>query len=62
MQNQAGDTLISREGQFVIDEEGYLSLPEAGRVMGENGPIMVNDSDFVIVITSYSIHYTKLYD
>lgn len=32
-------TVYTRNGNFSIDEQGYLSLPEIGRVLGENGPI-----------------------
>lgn len=36
----------TRKGNFTIDEEGYLSLPGAGRVMGQNGPIHIGTSEF----------------
>lgn len=36
----------TRKGNFNIDEEGYLSLPGAGRIMGKNGPIHVGTSEF----------------
>lgn len=43
-----GEELLSRSGQFSIDGEGYLYLPGAGRVQGENGEIQVGNSDFSI--------------
>ncbi|MFA5657795.1 MAG: flagellar hook-basal body protein [Oscillospiraceae bacterium] len=43
-----GNTLLTRNGQFSIDGEGYLYLPGGGRVLGENGEINVGTSDFVI--------------
>lgn len=48
LQSDNGDVLLTRNGQFSIDDEGYLSLDGGGRVMGENGPIMLGTSDFSI--------------
>lgn len=31
--------VYTRNGSFILDKEGYLSLPRVGRVMGKNGPI-----------------------
>lgn len=45
---EAGETLLTRNGQFNIDDEGYLALGSAGRVMGEDGPIQVGTADFSI--------------
>lgn len=39
---------LSRNGNFDIDEEGYLILRGVGRVMGEGGPIQVGTSDFTV--------------
>lgn len=41
VQNQAGNIVYTRAGSFNIDQDGYLIVPEVGRVMGENGPIYV---------------------
>jgi len=39
---QEGDrTLYTRNGSFVIDDEGYLYLDGVGRVLGEEGPIQL---------------------
>lgn len=32
----------TRNGSFTLDNEGYLSLQHVGRVMGDNGPILLN--------------------
>lgn len=42
----ANGTVYSRNGSFNIDNEGYLVLPEVGRVMGQNGPIKVGTDNF----------------
>ena len=34
-----GGTVYTRNGNFSLDEEGYLCLPSIGRVLGEDGPI-----------------------
>lgn len=44
----AGGNIYSRNGSFILDDEGYLSLPGAGRVMGKDGPIYLNDDQVVI--------------
>ncbi len=47
--NPAGaETLLTRNGQFNIDDEGYLALGSAGRVMGQGGPIQIGTADFSI--------------
>lgn len=35
------EVLYTRNGSFSVDEEGYLSLPGVGRVLGEDGPILM---------------------
>lgn len=39
---------MTRNGNFDVDEQGYLILPEVGRVIGNNGFIQVGGSDFTI--------------
>lgn len=39
---------LTRNGNFDMDDEGYLVLAGAGRVMGQNGPIKVDTSDFTV--------------
>ncbi len=36
---------LTRDGQFSLDEEGYLVLPGFGRVLGENGEIQIGNGD-----------------
>ncbi len=38
----------TRDGQFELDDEGYLTLNKAGRVQGENGDIFIGNDDFVV--------------
>lgn len=38
-------TVYTRNGSFSLDEEGYLTLPTIGRVLGEDGPIRVTTDD-----------------
>lgn len=40
--------MLTRNGQFCIDNEGYLALGNAGRVLGEGGPIRLGTADFSI--------------
>lgn len=42
------DRLLTRNGQFVVDKEGYLALGTGERVLGDRGPIKVGTSDFSI--------------
>lgn len=40
---------LTRDGQFALDEEGYLVLPGFGRVQGEGGDINLEGrSDFIV--------------
>lgn len=39
--------VYTRSGSFAIDDDGYLSLPGVGRVLGENGPIQL-ETDRII--------------
>ncbi len=42
-------TYLTRNGQFDIDEQGYLILPQTGRVLGTNNtPIQVGDTNFEV--------------
>lgn len=37
---QSGNGVVyTRNGSFTLDDQGYLTLPTIGRVLGENGPI-----------------------
>ena len=42
-----GEVLLTRNGQFNIDQEGYLALGSAGRVIDDQGnPILLGTADF----------------
>lgn len=40
---------LTRNGNFNIDEEGFLVLKGAGRVLGQEDPIQVSSSDFTVL-------------
>lgn len=46
--NGAGEEFLSRDGQFSLDDQGFLILPGFGRVQGENGDIEIGVSDFTV--------------
>lgn len=46
--NEEGDESLTRDGQFSLDEEGYLVLPGFGRVQGEGGDIQLGTSSIGI--------------
>ncbi|QHW32568.1 flagellar hook-basal body protein [Paenibacillus rhizovicinus] len=37
VQNQDGETRYTRDGQFKLDEQGFLTLPDGSRVLGADG-------------------------
>jgi flagellar basal-body rod protein FlgF len=41
-------TVYTRNGSFILDEEGYLSLPRVGRVLGQKGPIRLENDNFQV--------------
>ncbi len=44
----SGGNMYTRNGSFILDDDGYLSLPGGGRVMGKNGPLLLNDDNVSI--------------
>lgn len=45
----SGEVLLTRNGQFNIDNDGYLALGSAGRVLDDNGdPIYLATVDFTV--------------
>lgn len=44
---------MTRNGNFNIDEEGYLILEDVGRVLGENGTLQIVGSDFTVTKDGY---------
>lgn len=49
IQNEEGEPYLTRNGQFDLDEEGYLQLRGQGRVLGQGGPIKVDISDIQVL-------------
>lgn len=58
LESESENMLLTREGSFLIDEEGYLATANGKRVLGEDGPIMLQADKFNLdksgVITSES--------
>ena len=48
-----GEQMLTRNGQWELDGEGYLTLSTSGRVLGENGEIYLGNKDFVIDSDGY---------
>lgn len=48
IQDELGNTYLTRNGQFEMDGEGYLCLNDSGRILGENGPILLGSDDFEV--------------
>lgn len=44
IQGTDGTTYLTRNGQFDIDQNGYLILPGVGRVLGQGGPLQVGEN------------------
>ena len=51
IQAEGGGQYMTRNGQFDIDEEGYLVLPGYGRVLGDGGEIQVGEAGFEVAPT-----------
>lgn len=49
----SGTTYQTRDGQFELDNEGYLTLNKAGRVQGQGGDIFLGSDDFVVDTDGY---------
>ncbi len=48
-----GGVQLTRNGNFDIDAQGYLTLPGYGRVMGQNGAVFVGNDKFDIDESGY---------
>lgn len=48
VENSDGEAVLTRNGQFCVDSEGYLTLDGVGRVLCEDGPLKVDSSNFEI--------------
>jgi len=49
IQDTTGNQVYTRNGSFTIDEEGYLTSPSRGRVLGEDGNPIELPSDHITV-------------
>lgn len=54
IQTQNGN-VYTRNGAFITDEEGYLALPEVGRVIGTSGEPIILQSESISIDPSGSI-------
>lgn len=43
-----GENMLTRNGQWELDSEGFLCANNSGRILGNNGEIFIGTSDFVI--------------
>ena len=51
VQTEDNETLYTRNGSFITDDEGYLAVPNIGRILGtNNAPIQVDTDALVIDI------------
>ncbi|MEG0614674.1 MAG: flagellar hook-basal body protein [Oscillospiraceae bacterium] len=48
IEGKDGEEMLTRNGQFNLDDEGYLALGTSGRVLGEDGPIQIGTADFAV--------------
>ncbi|MFV0515945.1 MAG: flagellar hook-basal body protein [Aminipila sp.] len=48
IQTPNGENRYTRNGSFNVDEEGYLCLQHIGRVVGENGPILLGTDNIKV--------------
>ncbi len=57
--NTEGAISLTRNGGFEVDEEGYLALPEVGRVQGNNGNIYIGNTDDFYVKSDGTIYNSQ---
>jgi flagellar basal-body rod protein FlgF len=48
IQNNDTNTLYTRDGSFILNAEGYLTTESGDTVLGQNGPIQLQGTDFSI--------------
>lgn len=65
VQTLNGDIIYTRNGSFTLDNDGYLYLQGFGRVIGEDGPILLNSDKFTVnqrgtIIDEFGIEQTFL--
>ena len=49
------ETLYTRNGSFITDDQGYLAVPNIGRVLGTNGAPIRVDTDALVVDTDGTV-------
>ena len=57
--NKDGEVYQSRNGQFGLDDEGYLWLGGVGRVQGQNGDIYIGHDKFVVTEQGVIMDYEE---
>ena len=57
--NKDGQVYQSRNGQFGLDDEGYLWLGGVGRVQGQNGDIYIGHDNFVVTEQGVIMDYDE---
>ena len=57
--NKDGEVYQSRNGQFGLDDEGYLWLGGVGRVQGQNGDIYIGTDDFTVTEQGVILDYDE---
>lgn len=48
LQRADGTVSLTRNGQFMVNDQGYLASAQGALVLGQNGPIQVGTSDFTV--------------
>jgi flagellar basal-body rod protein FlgG len=48
VESSDGTALLTRAGNFEIDNEGYIATPDGGRLLGDGGPINVGGGKVVV--------------
>lgn len=46
--DEGGSTVLSRSGNFTVDEQGFLSSKSGGRVQAESGDVFIGDQKFLV--------------
>ncbi len=59
VENEDGEVFYTRNGNFSLDEEGYLCLPGYGRVQGTNGEPLQIRTDQISADSQGVIHYSE---
>lgn len=48
LQSPEGETMLTRSGSFVVDDQGYMAFPGGYRLVGTGGPIQVGQGSPVV--------------